>query len=494
MYQDNKISINKNLTGFLVFCGILGIVMGAILQQVYVLVAIVTIPFIFIFVTKSLEKPVFLMYLIWIFGYWFLTISRYYSLEGKSYLFDMVIWSTLVVCILHSAIKHNMGWHRLNNFLIYSLIVWFVYCFMEVMNPHSNFENWYHGRELMYNFLFMAGLSQLLITKIKQVKVLISLLAVFTLMAIIKSYIQKYIGFDYAELEWLSDEHIHSLNFLQGGVVRYFSIFSDAGVCGSTMAATAVWFGITAFYNKNKTRKIYYYIIAVGSIMGMLFSGTRGAIICPLGGIGLFSIVSGNKRLMTGGIILLIFIYSFLAFTYIGESVGYIRRLRTAVHPTEDASFNVRLDNQKILANYLKDKPFGIGLRGIARASVVSEHGIPSDSYYVLIWINTGVVGLVLFLASALITIIIASYIIMFKIKNKELKELLIGPICAIFGILLSSYTNNIWGQFPVFLLIYIFLGIIFNYKIIDKNILEELNTKKLNNNNSYGNTFVTNE
>jgi len=491
MDQDNILN-SKHLSGFLAFVGLLGIVIGILSKNIYISIIILTIPFIFIFIIKSLNNPIYLLYFIFTFGYFFLTMSRYFHLEGKSYIFDIIIWSTLLVCIINSVIRHNIGWHRLNNFLIFSLIIWFAYCFMELANPNSNFENWCRGRSLMYNFLFMAVLSQLLITKIKQVKTIILLFSIFTLIAIIKSYIQKYIGFDSTELEWLSDPHVYSLNFLSGGVIRYFSIFSDAGVCGSMMGATAAWFAITGFYDKNKVRKIYFFIIAIGSTFGMLFSGTRGAIVCPLGAIGLFAIISKKKKLMIGSILLLIIIYSFLDFTYIGQNVDYIRRLRTVVSPTKDASFNVRLENQKILAQYLKTKPFGIGLRGDIKTSKMSEHSIPSDSYYVLIWIYTGIVGLILFLASAIITIIICSYIIMYKIKNKELRELLIGPICAIFGLLLSSYTNIIWGQFPVFVIIYIFWGIIFNYKIIDKNIIEQKNIKKLNK-NSYGNTFFTN-
>ena len=492
MHQD-KIINTKHLSGFLAFVGLLGIAMGIISQDFYIPLIILITPFALIFIMKSLEKPIYLMYFIFTFGYFFLTMSRYFHLEGKSYLFDIIIWSTLIVCIMHSVIRHNIGWHRLKNFLIFSLIIWFIYCFMELANPNSNFENWYRARSLMYNFLFMAALSQLLITQIKQVKTIVLLFSIFTLVAIIKSYIQKYIGFDATELEWLSDPHVHSLNFLSGGVVRYFSIFSDAGVCGSMMGATAAWFGITGLYEKNRTKKIYFFIIAIGSVFGMLFSGTRGAIICPIGAIGLFAIVSKNKKLMITSGIMLVIIYSFLAFTFIGHNVTYIRRLRTAVRPTQDASFNVRIENQKRLARYLKSKPFGVGLRGDIKTSQTDNRAIPSDSYYVLIWISTGIVGLILFLASAIITIIIASYIIMFKIKNKELKELLIGPICATFGLLLSSYTNIIWGQFPVFVIIYIFWGIIFNYKIIDKNLTKQKNIKKLNN-NSYGNTFFTNE
>ena len=40
-------------------------------------------------------------------------------------------------------------------------------------------------------------------------------------------------------------------------------------------------------------------------------------------------------------------LYIFFAFTYIGESNAMISRMRTAFKPTQDASFNVRIENQK---------------------------------------------------------------------------------------------------------------------------------------------------
>ena len=49
-----------------------------------------------------------------------------------------------------------------------------------------------------------------------------------------------------------------------------------------------------------------------------------------------------------------LFFYVFFAHTYIGESNTSIRRMRTAFRPTEDASYIVRKENQKRLAEYLK--------------------------------------------------------------------------------------------------------------------------------------------
>ena len=45
-----------------------------------------------------------------------------------------------------------------------------------------------------------------------------------------------------------------------------------------------------------------------------------------------------------------IMLYAFFAFTEIGDGNALIRRMRTAFRPQEDTSFNVRIENQKLIA------------------------------------------------------------------------------------------------------------------------------------------------
>ena len=93
-----------------------------------------------------------------------------------------------------------------------------------------------------------------------------------------------------------------------------------------------------------------------------VITGTRGAIVVPLGSLLLFALISKNIKLMSAAAVGGICIYVFFAFTYVGESNYMIRRMRTAFRPNKDASYLVRKQNQKKLAEYLRNKPFGEGL------------------------------------------------------------------------------------------------------------------------------------
>lgn len=81
----------------------------------------------------------------------------------------------------------------------------------------------------------------------------------------------------------------------------------------------------------------------------MFLSGTRGAMIVPLAGLALYTFVSKQTKTIITSSTLLLLTYVFFALTTIGNSNATIRRMRTAFTPTEDASFNVRKENQKKL-------------------------------------------------------------------------------------------------------------------------------------------------
>ena len=95
--------------------------------------------------------------------------------------------------------------------------------------------------------------------------------------------------------------------------------------------------------------------------------------------------------------------------------------MRTAFRPQEDTSFNVRIENQKLIAEYMRTHPWGAGLgKGVARVNVnsdgVVEDTIPPDAFYVDIWIQTGTIGLLIYISMCIAIIIYSCYIIMFRV------------------------------------------------------------------------------
>ena len=88
---------------------------------------------------------------------------------------------------------------------------------------------------------------------------------------------------------------------------------------------------------------------------------------------------------------------------------------------------------------------------------------IPHDSWYVKIWMETGIVGLILYVGTLVAVMLKCSHIVMYKIKDRELRGYIIAMLCGTFGLMVSAYGNAFLGQFPTMLLMFTFLSIAIN-------------------------------
>jgi cell division protein FtsW (lipid II flippase) len=209
----------------------------------------------------------------------------------------------------------------------------------------------------------------------------------------------------------------------------------------------------------------------------MSSSGTRGAIFVPFAGGALYLIIRKDFRYIIAGVIVLAMVYSFFRYTTIGNSSYQIFRMRTAFTPEDDASFQVRLKNQAIFDTYLKTRPFGGGIghaggRAIAYTGNTFLSSVATDSWFVMIWAESGIIGLYLHLFILGWFVGKGMYICMFQIKNRELEVKTAALLCGVFGILVASYGNAVLGQFPTGILVYTSMAYVFMAPGLDKKII----------------------
>ena len=93
-------------------------------------------------------------------------------------------------------------------------------------------------------------------------------------------------------------------------------------------------------------------------------------------------------------------VFSFFNFTTIGDGNQYIRKMCSAFRPSEDASYQVRVENRKKMKGLMDEKPIGYGI-GLSKGAQYGPKEVmpyPPDSWLVAIWVETGIVGLMLYL------------------------------------------------------------------------------------------------
>lgn len=441
-------------------------------------------PLILLFLILMITTPFVCFITLFTFNYLISSISRYTSayirdIPQIGLITDILIVTTFLALIIRTCFKKDIEWKRSINTGLFLLLIWTFYCIAEDANKTGVHDAWIRAIRsyALYPISFFI-LYSVIIDTYKKVKYIAITIAAFTFLATAKLAMQIFSGFDYAEHLWLNSG-AWKTHLLSSGI-RYFSIFTDAGNFGSNMGFILITFGILFFYEKKKALKILYLITSACGLWGLLASGTRGSLAVPLAGLIAFTFLSKKFKLSILSTILLAGSIIFLSQTNMGNSNQYIRRMRSAFNK-EDPSFIVRKNNQKKLKKLLEDKPFGEGLGMMgnyysAKYSNSKISKIPPDSWYVKIWADTGITGLLLYIIIQILILGIGTYYIFFKIKNKELNGYLSAFISGLFGLLVSAYGNAFYTQYPTLLITSMIQAMIFASLYYDK----ELQKKKI--------------
>ena len=456
--------------------GLAALAYAIILQKLIIAAIIIALPFAAIIFVYGIQSPRLIFLLYAIVDYYLTAIMRYSDKEGLSVILDILLVSLFLAILLYAAKKNtSIYFPNAINTLTISYIVWILFVFIQFLNPRNNNPDIImvlRGWVLSMPMVYIA--ASLLLDKPKILKNALIVLVIFTITAFVKLLLQKYWRFDAAEIEWLRTEAWQT-HLLKSGI-RYFSIFSDAGNFGSHMGMIAIVYSIVSCNTSQKILRFFYISIAIMGISGLFMSGTRGAIVVPMSGLALYCLISKNFKLMSISACIGISLFAFFAFTNIGDNNALIRRMRSAFKPTEDASFNVRIENQKKIAHFLESYPLGAGIGGrimreVKEKGQIVEKATPPDSFYVDIWMQTGFWGLSLYIAINVIILLRCCYIIMFCIRNEKLKNILAALLCGVFGMWLNGYVGRGMTMHPSGFVIICFIAFILNGVYIDKQI-----------------------
>jgi len=379
------------------------------------------------------------------------------------------------ITIIFTARRYD--WKSLgNNDVFIWLTVWLFISVAEIANPAgASVQGWLLEvrSAALYPFIVFA-IGFLLLKKNADLNTFFYIVLGFSVLAALNGMKQLYIGPSPGEQKFLDDGG--AITHLLWGKLRVFSFYSDAGQFGASQAHITLMAFILAMGPFKWWKKLLLFGIGLITFYGMLISGTRGALVGLVAGAFLALLISKNfKAVLVGGIILCIFLGG-LKYTTLGNNVYQIYRLRSALDPQE-ASLNVRLNNQALLREYLATRPLGGGLGTMGDAGSKYNTGtflatIPPDSYWVKVWGMYGIVGFTIWIC-------IMMYIlgkccgIIWNIKNPGLKVKLIALASGYCGILMCSYGNEVINTSPSSYIVYISWVLIFIGPRLDKELAE---------------------
>lgn len=423
-------------------------------------VGIALTPFLLWFLIICIRNPFVSFLFLFAACFFIMGILRYVRIPlPPSIMVDLVILFNFIVIALNHLYRNYNTKLKIPLYLFICL-AWVGYCIVEVFNPASIFGNWMASIRSVALYLCLFQFLVYYIFKDKsQLRSFFIFWAILVLLAALKAIGQKFIGFDADEKIWLYTLGAHTHLIYSG--VRYFSFFTDAANFGCHMGLGLVVFSILFFYEKSRSVRILYSVVAVLAMYGMLISGTRSAMAIPIAGYAFYILLLKRWRLVIWGSLLFTLVFGFLSLTNIGNSNADIRRMRTAFQFKEDASFNLRKENQAKMKTFMRNYPIGLGLGSAKNASEGDLlSGLPTDTSFVFIWVETGVIGLVLYVLIWISCLTICFYFVWFKLKDPMLRGFCSASAAGIAGMMLAGYGNEVLHQFPTGETIYILMAI----------------------------------
>jgi len=460
----------SNIIGVIALISILGLVI--IKAEVMGLMLCVGLLFISAIVYVIFYNPKAGIYMLMILGFFAIGASRYAPAPWGLTIDALLV--LIYIALFFKGFSHKIPWFKARSSLTVLVSIWMAYVFLQLGNPEViSREAWFYAMRGVGLYQFLAiPLLFMLFSKQKDLNKFFIIWGILSLLGTLKGLQQFYFGVDPFEQRWLDQGGAET--HILFGKLRIFSFYSDAGQFGASQAHAGVVFGILALFKKaNIKLRLFFTCVALAGFMGMLISGTRGAIAVPAMGGFIFLILCKNFKVLALGIILGLGVYVFFAHTTIGQSNAEIRRMRTAFDPNE-ASLQVRLSNQKKLVSYLASRPFGGGLGatgnwGLRFTPQSFLANTATDSWYVMVWADTGIVGLVYYLFMIFFVLFTGIYNVLKKLKNKDIKVQITALTCGMAGIMMASYGNGVFGQMPTGILMYTTMVFIFISPKLDK-------------------------
>jgi putative inorganic carbon (HCO3(-)) transporter len=353
------------------------------------------------------------------------------------------------------------NWSRLNNLAFYILLIWVAYSFLEFFNPNTpnRVPSWlYRFRSVSFQWLCGGILVSVLDITRKDVKILLVTWISWSIVAALWAFKQQYIGLTESEAVWLY--RFGAKTHLLFGHLRSFSFFSDAAQLGAEMAGLTLVCMILGFETKKFWFRILFFTLTGFFFWGYAVTGTRSALFVILAGFPFYLVLKRDiTKILIGGVVAAFLVF-ILMFTSVGNGNYQIYRMRTALRPNDDPSFQLRKANQQVLAGYLQSLPFGAGLgTSMAPGDIYNPDYwaalIAPDTWYVVIWIEAGRVGLTIYLFVLFSFIAIGSYKV-FRMRDDWLRSMMIVLLAEFLGIVTMAYANTIMGQYPTSTIIFI--------------------------------------
>lgn len=348
------------------------------------------------------------------------------------------------------------------------VFVWAVYNILQVFNPNGSLQAWIHGVRGLVMLSPLFFVVRYATTSARYISTIINIWLFLSFLAAIYGLYQEFAGFLPFERNWLMADPLRFKLFFNWGRFRIFSFLSDPTLFGILMAYSSLLGFIMALETRPIILKCAYFTAAFLMCWVLIYTGTRTAFVVLPAGFGFYCLLTFKKTaiaaMMAGSAVLCVIIFTDI------RSLGpltnnHLSRIRSAFMPSDDLSYQVRMNNQARIQPYIQSHPFGggVGSSGLFGRKYNPKSQLAEfapDSGFVRAAVELGWVGLLLY-CTFYFMVLQRGIVAYFNLRDKELKAYCAGFASVAFCLILANFPQQSMNQVPTLLIFYIVMGVL---------------------------------
>ena len=384
---------------------------------------------------------------------------------------DVLIYATFLSLLFRpTSLRKTFG-----SFTQYPLVILIlfltVYMMLELFNPYGHsFDGWFQTFRRFLASVTLLFICYNIFTSYEKVIRFANALFAAALITAVYGCIQQWHGLFDFELAWVtSSPNRFGLYFIMGNF-RKFSTMSDPTAFGVAMAGASIFFIILGWFEKRRWLQVLYFAGVLLMILAMGYSGTRTANLMMVAGLGMFVLLSMNRKqtrifAVLAGMVFLVLLYG-------PYSNPTIQRFRTSFLGKKDDSYNVRERNRHFIQPYIHSHPIGGGIATVGGAGLQfnpghQNAGFPPDSGYLRKALETGWIGLglTMLLYFMIMRFGIRQY---FRVQNEKLKIIAAAALSSIFAFYIAEFAQEAIGQITDIVIYYPLVAMLLRMEDLD--------------------------
>jgi O-antigen ligase/polysaccharide polymerase Wzy-like membrane protein len=361
----------------------------------------------------------------------------------------LLFFSVIIKYKYRTALDKNF----LLNPISIGLLILLTFYIIQVLNPNMfSTLGWFSFTRKYFLQLCFFLCCYCLFDTWKRAKFFIYFWIIFTTILAAYACKQQWFGLFDFEWQWLNAHPKLFGLYLQWGLLRKFSIFSDPATSGVYFASVATQCIILVIREKKLKLRFWLSVAALFNLMAYAYSGTRTATLMVVAGIVFYMIATINeRRTLVFGFLCVI---GFLTIMYMPFNPPAIGRIRsTFTQGNKDASAIIRDLNRHRVQPYLYEHPMGGGIFTCIPEGTKYNTGhylekFPPDSGYMKVFAEQGWIGLGILLICYYLFLRtgIKNY---FQVQNPVLKNHGIALIIMLFTLMVGQYSQIAMGIDP---------------------------------------------